>query len=144
MRSQLVLLPYWSVWGRTSRPLTACGSGPSSLWRNRVSHIFLVRPDHIPGVYSKLCFFSIHGNPSPACRRTTHPRKRSECTVTLIGWPFLYSQKQPSVGEGEAAKYRHFLEKNTIFNEHPVSKFRINVSSIFELLNQLRENMLGR
>ena len=33
----------------------------------------------------KIVFFSIHCNPSPACRRTTHPRKRSECTVTLIG-----------------------------------------------------------
>ena len=27
-----------------------------------------------------------------ACRRTTHHRKRSECTITHIGWQFLYSQ----------------------------------------------------
>ena len=33
------------------------------------------------------------------------------CTVTLIGWPFLYSQKQPSADERGVAKYRHFLEK---------------------------------
>ena len=34
-------------------------------------------------------FFSFHCNPSPACIRTTHPRKRSVCTVTLIGWLFF-------------------------------------------------------
>ena len=33
----------------------------------------------------KIVFFPMHCNPSPASRRTTHPRKRSECTVTLIG-----------------------------------------------------------
>ena len=46
----------------------------------------------IQGVHQKLCFFPIHCNPPPACRRTTHPRKRSECTVTLFDWPFLYRQ----------------------------------------------------
>ena len=73
-------------------------------------------------VFIKNCVFSpIHCNPSPACRRTTHPRKRSECTFALIGLPFLYSQQLPNAGDGEVAKYRQFLEENTIFNEHPVS-----------------------
>ena len=34
---------------------------------------------------------------------------------------FLYNQKQPSAGEGEVANFPEFLEKNKIFNEHPVS-----------------------
>ena len=40
------------------------------------------------GVYYKIVFHPIHCKPSPACRRTTHPRKRSECTVkiqTILG-----------------------------------------------------------
>ena len=40
------------------------------------------------GCNRKIVFFSpIHSNPSPVCRSKTHPRQRSECTVTLIGWP---------------------------------------------------------
>ena len=34
---------------------------------------------------------------------------------------FLYNQKQPSAGEGGVGNFQEFLEKNTIFNEHPVS-----------------------
>ena len=33
---------------------------------------------------------------------------------------FRKKHKQPSAGEGEVAKFREFLEKNTILNEHPV------------------------
>ena len=41
----------------------------------------------IQGVHEKM-FFPIHCNPSPACRTATHPRKRLECTLTLIDWSF--------------------------------------------------------
>ena len=34
----------------------------------------------------------------------------------------LYNQKQPSAGEGGVEIFREFLEKNTIFNEHPIAK----------------------
>ena len=57
-------------------------------------------------VHEKLCFFTIHCNPSLAYIATITPN-------------FLYSQLQPSAGEGEVANFREFLEKNTIFNEHP-------------------------
>ena len=39
----------------------------------------------------------------------------------LLAGIFLYNQWQPSADEGEVANFREFLEKNTIFNEHPVS-----------------------
>ena len=32
-----------------------------------------------------VCFFRINCNPTPACRRKTHPRKKFKCTVTLVG-----------------------------------------------------------
>ena len=43
-----------------------------------------------------------------------------ECTVTPIGWYFLYNQQQPSAGEGEVANFREFSEKNHNFNNHTV------------------------
>ena len=51
-----------------------------------VSNTQQILPIIIYRVFIENCvFFPIHCNPSPACRRTTQPRKRSECTVTLIG-----------------------------------------------------------
>ena len=44
---------------------------------------------YLQDVHQKLCFFPIHCNQSPACRRAIHPQKRSECTVTLVGWPIF-------------------------------------------------------
>ena len=44
---------------------------------------------YLQDVHQKLCFFPIHCNQSPACRRAIHPHKRSECTVTLVGWPIF-------------------------------------------------------
>ena len=41
----------------------------------------------------------------------------------LLAGNFFYNQKQPSAGEGEVAEFQEFLEKNTIFNEHPVHKY---------------------
>ena len=75
-------------------------------------------------MFIKNCVFSqfTATHPLYVCLRATHFHKRSECTVTLIGWPFSTHQKQPSAGEGGVANYRRILGKNTIFNEHTVEK----------------------
>ena len=55
------------------------------------------------------------------CKRPSKLSTQCESTVTLLAGNFLCNQKQPSAGEGKVANFPEFLEKNTIFNEHPVS-----------------------
>ena len=78
---------------------------------------------YIQGVHEKLCFFTIHCNPSLAyiaVRDLQSSQREASVQSLLLAGNFLYSQLQPSAGEGEVANFREFLEKNTIFNEHPV------------------------
>ena len=47
---------------------------------------FSYNPFNVEGVFK-------YRNPSiTVCRRVTPPRKRSQCTVTLISWPFSVQQ----------------------------------------------------
>lgn len=60
-----------------------------------------------------VCFFQF-----TACRRATHLIWDLSVQKLLSGH-FLSKQKQPSADKGEVAVWK-FLEKNTIFNEHPL------------------------
>ena len=71
----------------------------------------------------KIVFFHNSLQPLPRLHRYKRPLKLSkhcECKSLLLAGIFLYNQQQPSAGEEEVANFREFLEKNTIFNEHPV------------------------
>ena len=66
------------------------------------------------GCSGKIVFFHNSLQPLPRlhrCKRPSMLSTQSECTVTPIGWQFLYNQWQPSAGEGEVANFREFLEK---------------------------------
>ena len=78
---------------------------------------------HIQGVQEKLCFFKIHCHPSLSVRDLQSSQRNASVQSLLLAGIFLYNQYQPSAGEGEVANFREFLEKNTIFNEHPVIKW---------------------
>ena len=77
----------------------------------------------IQGVQEKLCFFIIHCNPSLAyitVRDLQSSQRNASVQSLLLAGNFLYNQSKPSAGEGGVANFREFLDKNTIFNEHPV------------------------
>ena len=77
----------------------------------------------ITGCSGKIVFFTIHCNPSLAyiaVRDLQCSQRKASVQSLLLAGSFLYNQWQPSAGEGEVANFREFLEKNTIFNEHPV------------------------
>ena len=79
----------------------------------------------VQGVHEKLCFFTIHCNPSLAYIAVSDlqsSQRDASVQSLLLAGNFLYNQYQPSAGEGEVANFREFLEKNTIFNEHPVCR----------------------
>ena len=78
---------------------------------------------YIQGVQEKLCFFTIHCNPSLAyiaVRDIQSSQRNASVQSLLLASYFLYNQYLPSAGEGEVANFRELLEKNTLFNEHPV------------------------
>ena len=68
-------------------------------------------------------FFTIHCNPSLAYIAVgdLQSSQRNASVQSLLLAGNFYNQKQPSADEGEVANFREFLEKNTIFNEYPVS-----------------------
>ena len=78
----------------------------------------------VQGVQEKLCFFHNSLPPLPrryiAVRDLQCSQRKASVQSLLLAGSFLYNQWQPSAGEGEVANFREFLEKNTIFNEHPV------------------------
>ena len=79
---------------------------------------------NLQGVQEKLCFFIIHCNPSLAyiaVRDLQSSQRNASVESLLLAGNFLYNQLQPSTGEGVVANFRDFLEKNTIFYEHPVN-----------------------
>ena len=74
-----------------------------------------------------MCFFQVHCNPSPAGRRGTRICKRSEWTVTLIGWSFFV---QPIAAQCWRRRGRQIMKinkinENTIFDEIPVLQFSV-------------------
>ena len=75
-------------------------------------------------VFRKNCvFFTIHCNPQLAfitVREFQSSQRNASVQSLLLAGNFLYNQQQPIAGEGEVANFHEFLEKNTIFNEHPV------------------------
>ena len=77
-------------------------------------------------VLGKNCvFFTIYCNPFLAyiAIRLLSSQRNASVQSLLLACNYLYNQWQLSAGEGESAKFREFLEKNTIFKEHPVHYF---------------------
>ena len=74
-----------------------------------------MKPFFIQGVQEKLCFFTIHCNPSLAyiaVRDLQCSQRKASVQSLLLAGSFLYNQWQPSAGEGEVANFREFLDKN--------------------------------
>ena len=91
--------------------------GPRSDWSSSASQI------SYRVFRKKLCFFIIHCNPSfayIAVGGLLSSQRNASVQSLLLAGNFLYNQWQSSAGGGEVANFREFLEKNTIFNEHPV------------------------
>ena len=77
----------------------------------------------IQGVQEKLCFFTIHSDPSLAYIAVgdlQSSQRNASVQSLLLAVNFLYDQLQPIAGQEEVANFREFLEKHKIFNEHPV------------------------
>ena len=73
--------------------------------------------------------FPILCNPSPPCRRANHFHKRYFCTVTPIGWDFVYNQK---LLRAAAKEWSH---------EHPVASNMQGLSKEFS--RNLKERAQG-
>ena len=75
-------------------------------------------------VFRKNClFFTIHCNPSltyNAVRDLESSQRNAGEQSLLLAGNFLYNQQQLSSDKRVVANFREILEKNTIFNEHPV------------------------
>ena len=76
---------------------------------------------YLQGVQEKLCFFTIHCNPSIAYIAVRDFQSSQRNTVTPIGWDFFVKSIAAQCWRGRGGKLREFLEKNTIFNEHLLS-----------------------
>ena len=73
----------------------------------------------IQGVQEKLCFFTIHCNPSLAYIAVKETFKALNAMRVYSHSYWLYNQYQLTAGEGEVENFREFLER--IFDEHPVA-----------------------
>ena len=58
--------------------------------------------------------------PIPCMQESNSSDLISECTVTLIGWQFSVQPIAAQCWRGRIRKILEILEKNAIFNEHPV------------------------
>ena len=59
-------------------------------------------------------FFPIHCNPSPWCRRATHPRKRSECSLApLAPVTFCTTNSSQVLGGERSQNYKNPLQKKS-------------------------------
>ena len=80
----------------------------------------------IQGVQEKLCFFTVHCNPSLAniaVRDRQSSRRNASVQSLLLAGNFFV---QPIAASRERWQtFQSSWEKNTIFNEHPVTDFNI-------------------
>ena len=76
----------------------------------------------VQGVHEKLCFFTIYCNASLAYI-AVRPLQSSQRNASVKSLLLVIFCTTNSAGEGEVANFREFLEKSTIFNEHPVPNF---------------------
>ena len=90
-------------------------------------------------------FFIIHCNSLLAyiaVRDLQSSQHNTSVQSLLLAGNFFYNQQQPSAGEGEVENCREFLEKNTIFNEHPVeciiSNILLSVERTFKMCSKKR------
>ena len=76
-------------------------------------------------VFRKNCVFSQFTATPPSPTSLQSSQSNARVQSLLLTGNYLYNQYQPSACEGSEANSREYLEKNTIFDEHPVPEIGI-------------------